>query len=208
MINIPDWSTLPDKLKARLLEDLDLLCPRPQDTFRAFELNPVENTKVVILGQDPYHTPSKASGLAFGYHKDYKGRIDSSLLNILNEVESDTGRRPKDISLESWARQGVLLLNTRLSVLQGSPMSHAGIGWEKVVTEFLTDLDSNIKNKVYLLWGREAQGYAKYLDHENNLILETSHPCRFSVHRGFAGCAHFSTANEYLNKHNKEMISW
>lgn len=178
--------------------------------FRAFEVFPPENTRVVILGQDPYHTPGKASGLAFGYHPEYTGPVDSSLRSILEEAQRDTGllKYPFDTSLVPWAMQGVLLLNTRLSVRLGKPMSHAGMGWERIVQNYLMELDRNVINKVYMLWGKEAQSYKKYLDIENNLILETSHPCKFSAHRGFIGCGHFSKANEYLKEMGREEIEW
>ncbi len=211
-IKSPAWGTIPRELHGKLLKEYKdtTVYPSEQLLFRAFTLFPAEETKVIILGQDPYHTPGKASGLAFGYHPDYTGKLDSSLLNILEEAQRDVGllNYPFDTSLLPWARQGVLLLNTRLTVREGQPMSHAGLGWEEVIKKYLTDLDREVQNKVYMLWGREAQSYKKLLDTKNNLILETSHPCRFSAHRGFIGCRHFSKANKYLNQNNKGEISW
>lgn len=195
------------QLAINAAEKVGLLCPPKALLFRALELHPKE-VKVVILGQDPYHTPGKASGLAFGYHPEYIGAIDSSLANILQEVRRDIGHVGVDKTLQPWVTEGVLLLNTRLSTIQGRPMAHADLGWESFIINQLKRLDERQKNKVYMLWGREAQAFEKYLDGDHNLILKTSHPCKFSVHRGFAGCGHFSKANEYLGSQGRETVKW
>lgn len=220
------------------------VCPNSLDVFRAFEYFDPSETRVVILGQDPYHSvitasdPSpgvpdqvptiyKASGLAFGYNRNYKGPLDSSLENILREVfmttvnptgtldeifqESLKQVNKLGTSLESWARQGVLLLNTRLTVEQGKPMSHAGIGWEQPVTDILKFLYRET-DTVFMLWGAEARNtFSNAIGEpasETDRVLITSHPCKFSAHRGFIGCNHFNRANEYLRGKGREEIQW
>lgn len=203
-IEAPTWNSIPQALRQKLLNDIDIICPRIPDIFKAFEETPPSKTKVIILGQDPYHTPGKARGVAFGYHFSYWGKIDSSLANIIKEV----GDFKADTTLSQWTKQGVLLLNTRLTVKEGKPMSHKGIGWESIIQQYLTELTRKKKNLVILLWGAEAQKYRKFLDEEDNLILETSHPCRFSAHLGFLGCGHFDKTNEYLKSKDIKPIIW
>lgn len=182
------------------------LCPPLPLVFRAIEELPPSQTRVVILGQDPYHTPGKASGLAFGYHHEYQGPIDSSLANILEEVRANTGGSVwTDETLEHWMHEGVLLLNTRLTTETGEPMAHAGLGWEGVVRDYLRSLPEGL---VYMLWGREARLYKSALPEGEKLVLETSHPCRYSAHLGFQGCGHFSRANEYLESKGLAPIRW
>lgn len=233
-MKVPSWETIPEELLAMLEKEYAAgpVYPPKDLVFQAFKETPPEKVKVVILGQDPYPTEYKARGVAFGYNFEYPGNVNSSLANIIKEVRRDTGRFSQvmvqyiedidfenssitvstdyedDTSLESWTEQGVLLLNTRLTVRAGKPMSHAKMGWEGVVTNFLQELDKEVHGKVYLLWGKEAQKYKKYINTEANLVLETSHPCRFSAHRGFKGCGHFSKANEYLRKLGKKEIEW
>lgn len=204
------------------------VCPSPDDVFRSFRYFDPKDTKVIILGQDPYHSvvsnPAdpddlirKASGLAFGYNRKWKGRIDSSLENILDEVwrteNPNNGQQPlnSERSLEHWAKQGVLLLNTRLTVEAGKPMSHAGIGWEGQIEQILLWLYHNTEC-IFLLWGAEARKTLhKALDSQwvsGGRVLMTSHPCKYSAHRGFIGCNHFRLANEYLKSMGKEEIKW
>lgn len=210
---IPNWNNIPQTLRDRIIQDIDEVCPKPQLIFRAFEETNLDDVKVVILGQDPYHTPGKARGVAFGYHPEYTGRVDSSLQNILNEVVRDyqANQWPMeqpDTSLSHWTEQGVLLLNTRLTVLEGRPLSHKGIGWEEVIINFIKELDRHTQDKVYLLWGKEAQSYAKHINDSENYVLKTSHPCKFSAHKGFNGCGHFSAANRYLEAAGRGSIEW
>lgn len=211
---IPSISDLHDQGSYALIESISkadaagTLCPTLPELFKAFKAYPIEHTKVVILGQDPYHTRGKANGLAFGYKKSYKGPLNSSLENIINEVKRDTGQSIDDLSLQTLSRQGVLLLNTRLSTEVGKPLSHKGLGWETLIGHFLERLGDSIGPHVYMLWGREAQGYRKYINGKYNLILETSQPCAFSAHRGFRGCSHFSKANEFLDKQGLGVIQW
>lgn len=211
---IPDLHSLHERGHYALISSIaeadknNTLCPPTSNIFKAFHLSPLENTKVVILGQDPYHTPGKASGIAFGYRQGYDGPIDSSLYNIMTEVANDMNQAVTDITLESWAKQGVLLLNTRLTTEQGRPLAHKGLGWEEEIGYFLERLGDSIGPHVYMLWGKEAQGYRKYINSKYNLVLETSHPCKFSAHRGFLGCKHFSQANQWLKDNGREEIIW
>lgn len=201
-----------------------VVCPRREDVFRAFKYFDPIDTRVVILGQDPYHAVDvnpdrvpimrfKARGVAFGYHPEWVGPLDSSLQNIVNEVLDNVGGHVNefDRSLDSWAKQGVLLLNTRLTVDEGKPMSHAGKGWEGPIEQLLTTLCELPGPRVFLLWGAEAKAAFPCLVRpgwDDKLVLETSHPCRFSAHRGFIGCGHFNTANAFLAGQGEEPIRW
>jgi uracil-DNA glycosylase len=192
------------------------------------ELIAPEDVRVVILGQDPYHTPGKANGLAFGYNESYTGPVDSSLYNIIEEIESsgypthhscnidgiEIFSALVDRSLESWARQGVLLLNTRLTVETGKPMSHAGIGWEPEITNVLRKIDELHGDKVvWLLWGAEAIKSAEKagVTTSRKNVIHTSHPCRFSNNataHPFSGSHCFRRANEYLESVELNTIKW
>lgn len=211
---IPSLSSLHgagSQLLIKEIADCDkkgILCPEAKDIFKAFNINPLSETKIVILGQDPYHTRGKANGLAFGYNQDYKGPLNSSLENIIREVYTDTGQTVDNLSLVPWAKQGVLLINTRLTTEVGKPLAHKGMGWEREIGFFLERLGDSLSPHVYMLWGREAQSYKKFINNGYNLILEASHPCKFSAHISFQGCRHFSKANEFLRKHGKEEIKW
>jgi len=174
-----------------------IVLPSNGKVFRAFELTPFDKVRVVILGQDPYHTVGKPTGLAFGVPKDWK-QIGSSIKNVLEEVRRSVGTDVVGQTLEGWAEQGVLLLNTRLTVEAGRPLSHARIGWENVTKTVLSALNEAGRPIVFLLWGREAQQFGKLITNHIHTKLETSHPCKFSAHRGFVGCDHFSKANKIL----------
>lgn len=174
-----------------------ILPANPENWLRAFELTPLEEVRCVILGQDPYHTLGKANGLAFGIHPYYCGPRNSSFKNILDEVYSSTGQRVVDFSLESWAKQGVLLINTCLTVREGEPNSHRGIGWEEFIESQLRHLlDYSIARGTpltFLIWGAEARKFmARLRIHEEHVVLETSHPSTYSANRGFLGCSHFA----------------
>jgi uracil-DNA glycosylase len=196
------------ELAERMREDSERLCPKLQYVFKAFDLCELSKTKVVILGQDPYHTPGKANGLAFGYHEDYKSKPVSSLRNIVDEVYRSTGQTVTDTTLESWAKQGVLLLNTRLTTTEGQPMAHAGLGWEDFVEEVIIGLNSSANPIVWMLWGNEAKAFKDLIDNPHHLILDSSHPSSYSYKRGFEGCDHFNRANEFLIERNKPNIRW
>lgn len=197
-----------------------IVCPTKELCFRALEAMSPLDVKVVILGQDPYHTIGKANGLAFGYHQDYQGSLDSSLLNIMTELGVSSSDDRFDRSLITWAHQGVLLLNTRLTVLEGKPLSHAysgsgnpsSPGWEKPIHRILTALARN-KDIVWLLWGNEAKRCAKLagLDLSSPNVIMTSHPCRFSHDRGdqpFTGSRCFEKVNTWLIRQGQAPINW
>lgn len=178
--------------------------PAPNKWFAAFEGLSLDKVKVVILGQDPYPTKGKAVGRAFGLPKGWP-KINSSIENIRDVVESTQGGK-LDLTLESWQKQKVLLLNTRLTVIEGKPMSHAGIGWEEFVAEVLTYLNELSKPPVLMLWGAEAQKFEKYAS--NCIKFKTSHPCKFSAHRGFLKMDHFTEVNKCLVARGQTPIRW
>ena len=184
------------------------ILPPKKDMFNAFNLTDLENIKVVIIGQDPYPTKGVAHGLAFSVKKGVK--IPASLKNIFKELEDENigFKIPEDGCLEPWAKQGVFLINTVLTVEEGKPNSHKNIGWQTFTTNLIKYLNSENKNICYMLWGNNAQKYEKYIDGEKNLILKSVHPSPLSYYRGFLGCKHFLKANEYLKNNNIEEINW
>ena len=180
--------------------------PEPKNIFNALNLCPLNQVKVVIIGQDPYHEPGQAHGLCFSVLPPTP--IPPSLVNIYKEIEADLGRRSvTNGDLTYWARQGVLLLNSTLTVQAHMAASHAGRGWEEF-TDAVIRVLAERKNIVYMLWGGYAQKKAKIVDDKNNLVLKCAHPSPLSVYRGFAGCRHFSRANEYLVGCGKTPIEW
>ncbi len=180
--------------------------PAPQNIFNAFNLTPLDNVKVVIIGQDPYHEPGQAHGLCFSVPDGI--RTPPSLINIYKEIEGDLGRKSvTNGDLSSWANQGVLLLNSTLTVQAHAAASHAGKGWERFTDAVIKAL-SQRPNIVYMLWGSYAQRKADFVNPDNNLILKSVHPSPLSAHRGFFGNHHFSKANEYLSAHGKTPIDW
>ena len=180
--------------------------PEPKNIFNALNLCPLNQVKVVIIGQDPYHEPGQAHGLCFSVLPPTP--IPPSLVNIYKEIESDLGRKSiTNGDLTHWARQGVLLLNSTLTVQAHMAASHAGHGWEEF-TDAVIRVLAERKNIVYMLWGGYAQKKAKIVDDKNNLVLKCAHPSPLSVYRGFAGCRHFSRANEYLVGCGKTPIEW
>ena len=180
--------------------------PALQDIYKAFELCSFSNTKVVIFGQYPYHQPGLANGLAFAVNKGKK--IPSSLKNIYKEIQDDIGDCVHSSgNLEQWAAQGVLLLNSSLTVNKSEARSHKSIGWNILIDSVIDLL--NIKGGViFLLWGRDAQDKEKLIDKNVNHILKSSHPSPLSSYRGFFGCKHFSLTNELLKKNKKQPILW
>lgn len=180
--------------------------PEPKNIFNALNLCPLNQVKVVIIGQDPYHEPGQAHGLCFSVLPPTP--IPPSLVNIYKEIEADLGHRSvTNGDLTYWARQGVLLLNSTLTVQAHMAASHAGHGWEEF-TDAVIRVLAERKNIVYMLWGGYAQKKAKIVDDKNNLVLKCAHPSPLSVYRGFAGCRHFSRANEYLVGCGKTPIEW
>lgn len=175
--------------------------------FRAFDECPVDEVKVVILGQDPYHTPGVANGLAFSANPDQK--IPPSLRNIYKELESDLGiKSPENPDLSKWAKQGVLLLNSTLTVEKGKAGSHQKKGWEEFTDEVIKRLSNLTENKVFFLWGAYAQKKGAVIDKKKHLVIESPHPSPFSADRGFFGSRPFSKANDYLEEHGLKSIEW
>lgn len=184
-----------------------IVYPSNDNIFRAFDLTPLETVKVVILVQDPYHGDGQAHGLSFSVQKGV--RVPPSLKNIYKELQSDIGMAPPDHGfLEGWAKQGVLLLNTCLSVEAGKPASHHGKGWEEVTDEAIKAVNALDRSVVFMLWGAHAQAKAEMIDDKRHLVLRAAHPSPFSAYRGFFGCKHFSKANEFLTKSGQTPIDW
>ncbi|MBB3188917.1 uracil-DNA glycosylase [Halomonas cerina] len=184
-----------------------VIYPHSSNWFRAFELTPLDRVKVVILGQDPYHGPGQAHGLCFSVRPGV--RVPPSLSNIYKELEADVGARPVDHGcLEHWARQGVLLLNTSLTVEQGNAGSHRGMGWETFTDRAIQTVSAHAKPSVFLLWGSPARKKKALVDTSRHLVLESPHPSPLSAHRGFFGNHHFSRANAFLEQNGRYPIDW
>jgi uracil-DNA glycosylase len=180
--------------------------PPKKLVFSAFTTN-LNDVKVVILGQDPYHTPGAAEGLAFSVPSSQP--IPPSLINIYKEIDNDIGHHNNPSgSLRNWQKQGVLLLNTVLTVEAHRPKSHAGKGWEIFTTAVISYLNDSRDNLVFMLWGRDARNKKSLIDPSRHLILEAAHPSPLSAHNGFFGCKHFSSCNNYLEKNGLTPIEW
>lgn len=192
-------------IAAKLQAETRPVFPPPDTMFRALERTQPQDVRVVIIGQDPYHTPGKADGLAFSIPQGFGGRLDS-LGNIMKEIESDLGKPRRRTDLTDWADQGVLLLNTALSVPQGNAKAHAKLGWSALVSEVLQHLSD--KPRAYLLWGGPAQKAAARVNPAMNLKIETPHPSPLSVHRGFFGARPFSRTNVWLQARGMQPINW
>ena len=177
------------------------------DIFNALKYTSFKQTKVVILGQDPYHGPGQAHGLCFSVREGIK--FPPSLQNIFKELESEYGiQPPKSGELTAWAKQGVLLLNTTLTVRQGTPQSHKGQGWEILTDRIISLLNQKEEPVIFLLWGANAWAKKPLIKNPKHLVLECAHPSPLSAYRGFFGCNHFKKANEYLEKNGIEPIDW
>lgn len=181
--------------------------PNSDDIFNAFHLTPYNKVKVVILGQDPYHEPGQAHGLSFSVKPGID--IPPSLVNIYKELHNDVGTYiPNNGYLVKWAKQGVLLLNTILTVRAHGAMSHSRIGWEEFTNAAIEALNKSDRPLVFMLWGKPAQAKEVMLTNSNHLILKAPHPSPLSAYRGFFGCRHFSKANEFLTAHGETPIDW
>lgn len=181
--------------------------PESDEIFTAFHLTPLDKVKVVILGQDPYHNEGQAHGLCFSVKPEVE--IPPSLVNIYQELHDDLGCPiPNHGYLTSWAEQGVLLLNTVLTVQAHKPMSHRGVGWEKFTDAAISVLNEQDRPLVFILWGRPAQEKAAMLNNQRHLILKAPHPSPLSAYRGFFGSKPFSKTNEFLKKNGVEPINW
>ena len=181
--------------------------PPAEDIFNAFKYTPYKDVKVLILGQDPYHNYSQAQGLSFSVRDGVK--IPPSLMNIYKELHDDLKIEiPQSGSLVKWTGQGIMLLNTTLTVRAHSPMSHSKIGWEIFTDEVIKLLNEKPDPMVFILWGRHAQSKEKFITNDRHLIIKGPHPSPLSAHRGFFGSRPFSRANEFLKENNIEPPSW
>lgn len=209
--DLPGWTDLPfwtdhwPQISAALATESAPLCPPDDHRFRALALCPPEKTQVVVLGQDPYHTPGKADGLAFSIPSAFGGRLDS-LGNILKELHADLGVARLQTDLTGWAEQGVLLLNTALSTRQGQAGAHAKLGWDRLVKQVLDRLDT--APRAFLLWGGPAQKFGAGLGNPGHLVIRSAHPSPLSAHRGFLGSRPFSQVNDWLSARGEAPIDW
>jgi uracil-DNA glycosylase len=182
--------------------------PKAPNIFKAFDLTPFDKVKVVILGQDPYHGPNQAHGLSFSVEEGVTS--PPSLKNIYKEIEAEFGIK-KDFTngnLESWANQGVFMLNAVLTVVASSPASHQGKGWEKFTDFVISKLSEKRENLVFMLWGAFARSKKNLIDTGKHLVLESPHPSPFSAHNGFFGNGHFKKCNEYLEQIGLSSVEW
>ncbi|MBU2870073.1 uracil-DNA glycosylase [Colwellia sp. E2M01] len=182
--------------------------PSEKDVFNAFNYVDLSDVKVVILGQDPYHGEGQAHGLAFSVQHGVK--VPPSLVNMYKELVTDIDgfNTPKHGCLTSWAQQGVLLLNTVLTVQEANAHSHAKLGWETFTEKVIGEINENNKGCVFILWGAHAHKKGKAINQDKHLVLKGPHPSPLSAYRGFFGCKHFSQANEWLAQHDIEIIDW
>jgi len=222
MLNSPieaSWKRLlSDEIRMPYMQELEsfllqetrqgkVVYPVANDIFRALNLTPFDKVKVVILGQDPYHGEGQAHGLCFSVNKNVK--IPPSLVNIYKELHSDLGMDiPSHGCLESWARQGVLLLNNVLTVEHGKAGSHHKRGWEQFTDKIIELLNTKSDHLVFILWGSPAQKKASAVDEKKHLVLKSVHPSPLSVYRGFFGSKPFSKANAFLESHGMTPIDW
>lgn len=217
--NAPSWqaSLLPEfelpymqSLKAFLRDEKNakkVIYPHSSNWFHALEATPLDKVKVVVLGQDPYHQAGQAHGLCFSVLPGVK--TPPSLVNMYKELETDLGiERAEHGYLESWAQQGVLLLNAVLTVEDSKANAHQGQGWEAFTDKIIETVNSQCEQVVFLLWGNYAQKKGAMIDMERHCVLKAPHPSPLSSYRGFFGCQHFSKANSYLALHGKQAINW
>lgn len=225
-LNIFDDSKAPLKWRDLLLDELKseyylklknfiktertngkIIYPAEDDVFRAIKHTPFDRVKVVILGQDPYHGPGQAHGLCFSVPKNIPP--PPSLKNIFLELKNDCGiKAPNHGNLSSWAEQGVLLLNSVLTVEANKPASHANLGWERFTDKIISLINDHSCGTVFMLWGSYAHKKGMIISSERHHILKAPHPSPLSAHRGFLGCKHFSQANELLRLQGKSPIDW
>lgn len=184
-----------------------VVCPPKDMIFNAFNRTPFENVRVVIVGQDPYHTVDVAMGLSFSVKTGKK--VPPSLKNIFKEIETDLGiALPDNGDLTKWSEQGVLLLNAVLTVRKGEANSHADKGWEEVTSTAISAVSKHRNNIVFILWGRYAQKLESLIDDTKHRILKAAHPSPYSANCGFFGCKHFSEANDFLMRGGEKPIDW
>lgn len=202
--NTEYFTTLWEKVKE---EYQTTKCFPPKDQiFRAIELTPFDEVKVVIIGQDPYHNDNQANGLCFSVSD--KVKAPPSLKNIFKELEDDLGIKKTSNELEMWAKQGVLLLNATLTVRAHEANSHKDLGWEQFTDFIIKEISDKKENVVFVLWGAFAQKKAGLIDASKHFIIQSAHPSPFSVHKGFFGSRPFSKINQFLEEKGKEPINW
>lgn len=200
----PYWEELTEYVCSQYLTGK--VFPPAKNIFRAFDLCPIDKVKVVIVGQDPYHGARQANGLSFAVNDGIT--LPPSLKNIYKEIQNDLGITPLPSGdLSRWASQGVLMLNSVLTVAAGNPASHKQKGWEKFTDAVIRALNDNRQNIVYLLWGKYAQTKGEVINREKNLVLISGHPSPYSTHL-FFGNHHFSQCNKYLEEHEVKAIDW
>jgi uracil-DNA glycosylase len=213
-----DWFNSITFFKTEKYHDLELfvknernqgksILPAEDDVFNALRYTPLNKVKVVILGQDPYPNKRHAHGLSFSIPKETQD-IPKSLKNIIKELESDIGVKKTNGNLLGWAEQGVMLLNTVLTVEEGLSNSHKNKGWEKLTKEVISVINTTKDHVVFILWGGKAQKMKKWIDSVKHYILEAPHPSPLSSYRGFFGSQPFSKTNTYLKQHGKKPIDW
>lgn len=200
------WEPLMRFLEEEIAEG-KVVFPRPGQIFRAFEACSLEKLQVIILGQDPYHGDGQANGLAFSVPQGQA--LPPSLKNIFKEVEANGfGGKAKNGDLQHWAEQGVLLLNTCLTVERGKPASHQGKGWEEFTEAVMRHINTTKQHVVYMLWGSHAQSFIVLIDTTKNKVLTAPHPSPLSAYRGFLGCKHFEYCNAYFDAQSLPIIDW
>jgi uracil-DNA glycosylase len=203
--NAPYFRTLSDFVRAEYVEKK--VFPQPRDVFRAFDMTPFQSVRVVILGQDPYHGEGQAHGLCFSVPEGIQ--IPPSLKNIYKEIVAELGGEiPKTGDLTDWAEQGVLLLNSTLTVVAGQAGSHQGKGWEQFSDAVIKIISEQKEHVVFLLWGAYAKKKEALIDTSKHLVLCSAHPSPLSAHNGFLGNGHFVKTNEYLLQHMLPPIKW
>lgn len=201
------FKSLTDTVRREYASLPNQVFPAPGRIFAAFDSCPFSKVKVVIIGQDPYHGPGQANGLSFSVNPGIP--FPPSLRNIFKEISSDLGVEPPvDGDLTRWANQGVLLLNSTLTVRAHTPKSHSGIGWEQFTDAAVDALNKRKENLVFLLWGADAIKKGSRIDRERHLVLTAPHPSPLSASRGFFGCRHFSKTNAWLKEHGMKEIEW
>jgi uracil-DNA glycosylase len=216
----PDWlpifeneSSKPyyHKIEAQISLDSvngNIIFPPENQIFEAFKLTSIQNTKVVILGQDPYHGEEEANGLCFSVNKGI--RVPPSLRNIYKELATDINhfKTPNHGNIENWAKQGVLLLNTSLTVIKDQANSHSKIGWHQFTNKIIETISNQKEHVVFILWGKNAHDKMEFINPNKHLVLKGIHPSPLSASRGFFGCKHFSKTNDYLVSKNLTPINW
>lgn len=205
------WAHLPffandlPGISAKLAAEDRTILPPQHQIFAALDACPPSDVKVVILGQDPYPTPGHAHGLSFSV-KPHVNPLPRSLGNIFKEMKTDLNATPANGDLRNWAKQGVLLINSALTVPAGEAGAHAKLGWSKLTQQVMTEMDSH--PRAFLLWGKHAQGFAKHLTQAHHLVIETAHPSPLSARRGFFGSRPFSRVNDWLTHQGQSPIHW